>query len=166
MLAQLVFEEVLQLRQREWLGAGFQSDESLGRLATVLVVDADHRRFPDRRMLVDRLLEHARIHVESAAKEHVLAAVDDEDKAVFIHVGDVAGAKQPVELGRLRGRVRLVPVALHHVRSLDAHLAALAERQVASRVVEVEHLERDAGQRDAARAGLALALHRAERAGW
>ena len=51
-------------------------------------------------MLVDRLLDHARIDVEAAAQDHVLGAVDDEDEAVVVHVGDVAGAEESVRRHR------------------------------------------------------------------
>src|SRR5581483_4739327 len=59
--------------------AGTQLDEGLGRLAAVIVLDADHRHLLDRRMLVDRLLDAARIDVVARADDEVLDAVDDED---------------------------------------------------------------------------------------
>ncbi|MCY1504929.1 hypothetical protein D9M68_391170 [compost metagenome] len=117
------------------------------------------------RVLVDGLFEHARVDVVAAAQQHVLAAVDDEDEAVLVHVAHVAGAKEAVEGGAVGRGLGLVPVALHHVGALDAHLALLARRHVARGVFEVEHLDDHARVRNAARARLALAVCGREGAG-
>src|SRR6476660_5033799 len=67
-LAELVLQECLQLGERERRSAGLELDEGLRRLAAVLVVDADHGDLGDRGVLVDRVLEIARVHVEAAAQ--------------------------------------------------------------------------------------------------
>ena len=75
------------------LDAGLELDEGLRRLAAILVRDADHGHLLDGRMLVDRLLDAARIDVVARADDQVLDAVDDEDEAVLVHDADVAGAQ-------------------------------------------------------------------------
>ena len=74
----------------------FSLTKALGDCAAVGVRHADHAHLLDRGMLVDRLLDDARIDVVAAAQQHVLGAVDDEDVAVLVHVADVAGAEEAV----------------------------------------------------------------------
>ena len=83
---------------QDFLGRGLmarpQLHESLRRLAAIGVGDADDRHLLHGGVLVDRLLDAARIDVEARAKNEVLDAVDDEGEAVAVHVGDVAGAEE------------------------------------------------------------------------
>src|SRR5438445_659939 len=83
-LAELVLQKILQLFEAERRRAGFQLDEGLWRLPAIFITDADHADFFDGGVLVDRLLDDARIDVEAAAKQHVLGAVDNIDVAVLI----------------------------------------------------------------------------------
>ena len=53
--------------------------------------------------------------------------------------------------------VGAVPVAQHHLRSLDAHLSALALGHLAVGLVEIDQLHVGVGQRQADEAFLALA---------
>src|SRR6266853_1732308 len=104
----LVGEEIAQRFERQGRSAGPQLDEGLGGFAPVRIRDADHQRFFHVRVLVDRLLDHLRIDVKAARKDHVLLAVENEEVAVFVHDPDVAGEKAAVR--KSRGRfVRPVP---------------------------------------------------------
>jgi hypothetical protein len=68
------------------------------------------------------LLDLARVDVVAAADDQVLLAVDDEQVAVVVAVGEVAGV-EPAALERLRGLLGLVVVALHDVVAADDDLA-------------------------------------------
>ena len=129
---------LLQLLEGE-RGAGLQLDEHLGRFLAIGIGDADHDAFVDRGMLVDRLLDHARIDVVARRDDQVLGAVDQVEPAVVVHVAHVAGAQAlPVAAGmaeqHLLGLVGLLPVALHDLRADDADLADIAPCRPAARV--------------------------------
>src|SRR5712675_2239209 len=131
--ADFVSQEIAQRVERQGRCAGPQLDEGLGGFAPVRIRDADHERFFHVRVLIDRLLDHLRINVEAARKDHVLLAVENEEVAVFIHGADVAAQKTAVR--KSRGRfVRPVPVALHHVLALDPQLADIAGAEHAVRI--------------------------------
>src|SRR6266481_418295 len=153
MATDLVGEEILERVERQGRCAGPQLDEGLGGLAPVGIRNADHQRFLDVRVLVDRLLDHLRVDVEAARKDHVLLAVENEEVAVFIHGADVAAQETAVRKGSSRF-IRPVPVALHHVLALDPQLADLAGAEHTVRIVERHHLDRDPGQRKPDGSGL------------
>ena len=95
-----------------------QLDESLGRFAPVLVIDADHRHFLDGAVLVDRLLDAAGVDVVARADDEVLDAVDDENKTIPSSMTPTSPVrrKSPDELiGRLLG---FAPIAPHHLGPL------------------------------------------------
>src|SRR4029077_1227904 len=129
-LAELVLQEFLEFVERKRRGTLLQLDEGFRRLAAVLVSDTDYRHLLDRRVLVDRLLENARIDVEAAAQQHVLGSVDDENEAVLIHVANIASAQETVERRHLGRRFRPAPIAFHHIWALDADFSALATRDI------------------------------------
>jgi hypothetical protein len=52
-----------------------------------------------------------------------LLAVDDEEKALVVHARDVAGMQPAIGVDDLRGLLRPLPVAGHHLRTLHAQLA-------------------------------------------
>jgi hypothetical protein len=106
-------------------------------------------------MLVEHLLDLARVDVEAAAQDHLLLAVDDEEVAVLVDPRHVARV-EPAVLDRLGGRIVLAPVALHHVRALDGDLADLALVDLLAVLVDDLHLH--ALDRRADRADLALAV--------
>src|SRR3954447_17209715 len=85
--AQLVLGDVLAVLER---------DRGADLLAELLVRDADHRRLGHRGMLVEDLLDLARIDVVAAADDHVLLAIDDEEVAVLVDLGHVAGVEPAV----------------------------------------------------------------------
>src|SRR4051812_36481881 len=63
--------------------AGLLDDDRLDLLAVRLVRDADDRDHGDGRVLHEHLLELAGVHVEAAADDHVLGAIDDVVVAVL-----------------------------------------------------------------------------------
>ena len=81
-------------------------------------------------MLEEHLFDLARVDVVAAADHEVLAAVDDEEKAVLIDVSEVSGVEPAVAEG-LGGGLFPAEVALHHVVAADDDLAdvVLARRQ-------------------------------------
>src|SRR5918996_407182 len=171
-LADLAVEMLQQLLEGE-RGAGLQLDEDLGRFLAMRMGDADDDAFVDRRMLVDRLLDHARVDVVARRDDQVLGAVDQVEPAIGVHVAHVDGAQAlPVAGGMaeqdLVGLLRLLPVALHDLRADDADLADvfLAGRQDGVALLHVADLDHRAGHRHAARAETPHALvDRADRAG-
>ncbi|OPY93201.1 MAG: hypothetical protein A4E73_00360 [Syntrophaceae bacterium PtaU1.Bin231] len=110
-------------------------------------------------MLVERLVDVARIDVEAAGDDHVLLAVHDVEIAVRVHRGDVAGVAPAVaeRVGRLLGPV-LVP--FHHLGPLDDEFAALAGRHVLHAVVQIDDAAERVGDRHAHAAHLAGAARK------
>src|SRR5690606_8444833 len=125
MPADLVRQESAQFFEGELRSARLELDERLCRLAAVRVLHADDAHLRDAGMLVDRLLDGARVYVEPARDDHVLLAVDEIEVAVLVHGADVAGEKIAVDK-RSGCLFRRVPVALGDIGTLDANLALLA----------------------------------------
>ena len=75
---------------------GRGDDECGDLLAEPGVGHADHRRLEHVRVLVQRLLHLARVHVVAAADDHLLLAVDEKQVAVVVDVADVAGGEPAV----------------------------------------------------------------------
>src|SRR5215210_2852925 len=140
--------------------AVLEGDGGRDLLAELVVWHADHRHLGHRGVLVEHLLDLARVDVVAAADDQVLLAVDDEEVAVLVHAGHVAGVEPAAAHAVLRG-LGPAPVALHDVVAADDDLADLARRQVV--VVVVDHLHLDALDRRADRARLALAVGVVER---
>src|ERR1017187_6501743 len=90
-------------------------------------------------MLVEDLLNLARVHVVATSDDHVLLAVDDEEVALLVDPPEVAGVK-PAVLDRLAGRGGALPIALHHVRAADHDLADLVHRTLVAMLVDDLHL--------------------------
>src|SRR5215210_978950 len=130
-------------------------------LAELVVRHADHGRLLDRRVLVQHLLDLARVDVVAATDDQVLLAVDDEEVAVLVHLGHVARAEPALLRDGLLVRVVTVPVALHDVVAADHDLADLALWDLVA--VVVPHLHLDTLDRGADRAGLALLVGMVER---
>src|SRR5262245_54819215 len=79
-------------------------------------------------MLPKTILDLFRRDVLAAADDQVLDAAGDSEVAVGVDAGFVAGAKPAIRVDRRTRRLRVVVVALHHVISARAKLAALAGR--------------------------------------
>src|SRR5436190_13147031 len=120
--------------------ARLQHDERLDLLPQALVRHADDRRQRDRRMREERLFDFAGVHVEPAPQNHVLLAIDDRQIAVGVELTDIARAKPAAAL-RVRGRIRVPVVALHHVGPVSHDLAALAGRDRLVVLVLASHLD-------------------------
>ena len=101
----LLLDVALQLVGVERL-ALLQHDRGAHLLAELVVRHADDGRLLDRRVLVEHLLDLARVDVVAAADDQVLLAVDDEEVAVLVHLGHVAGAEPAVVGDRLLGGLR------------------------------------------------------------
>ena len=85
----------------------FARDDPRGRrLAPALGRHAGDRRLGDVGVLAQHRLEVARIEVEAAADDHVLAAVDQRQKAVVVEAADVAGADEALAGWRRTTRPR------------------------------------------------------------
>jgi hypothetical protein len=59
---------------------------------------ADHRHHRDGRMGHQHFLDLARVDVETAADDHVLDPVDDEEISVRVAAADVAGVEPPLRI--------------------------------------------------------------------
>src|SRR3984885_2440779 len=68
-LAEALLQERLHLIERERRRAGLQLDEGLRGLAAIVVRNSDDAHFLDRGMLIDGLLDVARIDVKAAAQQ-------------------------------------------------------------------------------------------------
>src|SRR5690606_4347862 len=118
-------------------------------LGDVVVLPDDEERHDLARSLVrlrdGRDLEHAwmrrgdafdfvRIDVETGYEDHVLLAILDVHEAFFVHATDITRS-QPIPEHDLRGLVRTVPVASHHLRTTHADLADLADTELVASIV-------------------------------
>src|SRR3954447_10046380 len=86
-LAQLLLGDLLALLQR---------DRRADLLAQLGMRHPDHGRLAHRGVLVEDLLDLARIDVVATADDHVLLAVDDEEVAVLVDLCHVAGVEPAV----------------------------------------------------------------------
>src|SRR3954451_16481751 len=76
-------------------GRAFAShDPRRRRLAPALGGNAGNRRFGNVGMLAQHRLEIARVEVEAAADDHVLAPIDEGQEAVIVEATDVARADE------------------------------------------------------------------------
>src|SRR5262249_7483168 len=141
-------------------GAGLERDGRADLLAELVVGDPDHGRLGDRGMLVEDLLDLARVDVVAAADDHLLLAVHDEEVAVLVHPGQVT-SPEPAVRDRLGRGLGLAPVALHHVVAADGDLADLADGERGA--VGADHAHLDALHRRPDRPGLALGVRVVER---
>src|SRR3954454_5177787 len=81
------------------------------------------RHLRDGRMVLERRLDLARVDVQPAADDELLAAAGDLEAAVLlVHAAEVAGAKPGVAGERLGCGVRPAPVAVEDLRAADEDL--------------------------------------------
>src|SRR5204863_8149507 len=96
----LVSRDALLHEVADLVGGSFRAFlERYGRanlLAEVLVRNPDDRGFPNGGMLVEDLLDLARVDVVAAADHKLLLSVDDEVVAVLVDGSDVAGVEPAV----------------------------------------------------------------------
>ena len=97
-------------------------------LALARVWNADDGRFPHAGVLVQHLLDLARINIDSVDQQHVRLAVGDVEESVLVRVTDVAG-QQPAVPHDFRRGLGLVPIAEHDVAAAHAQFPDLARRQ-------------------------------------
>src|SRR4051794_16290777 len=83
-------DERLDVRRRR-LAVGLEHDRRAGLLAELVVGEAGECRLDDVGVLVDHLLDLARVDVEPAADDHLLLAVGDEEVALVVDAREVAG---------------------------------------------------------------------------
>src|SRR4051794_12575572 len=162
--AELVGQEGPQRIERERRRAFPQRDIRFRSLSAIGVGHRDHGGLAHVRVLVDRVLDDARIDVEAAGDEHVLLAVNDGEAPVLGHEPDVAGQEPAVDEGA-RVLLRPVPVAGRDVRAADADFADLARVQHAPGVIERDHVHLDPRHRDPDFPGLLVAAGQQVRAG-
>ena len=123
------------------LRAGPEHDRCRDLLAEPCVRESDDGGFGDRRMLVEHLLDLARVDVEPAADDHVLQPPDDVDEPVLVHTAEVA-REEPAVLGdRLLGGLLASPVALHDVVTADGDLPDLSDRELLAVLADDPHLD-------------------------
>jgi len=106
-------------------------------------------------VLVEHFFYLARINVESAGDDDVLLAVNDVEKTILIHPRHIPGIEPAIAQG-LRGLLRLVPVAEHHLRTGYDQFADLAGRQLLA-ALRIHDLGVRIRDWDADGTGLALA---------
>ena len=104
-------------------------DERDHLLAQQRVRPADDRCRGNCRVQQQHVLDVARVDVEAAADDEVLAAVHHHQVAVGVDVPDVAGVQPPVHDRSSRRRL-VPPVAGHDPGRRDAHLSVDARRQL------------------------------------
>ncbi|MNM90031.1 hypothetical protein D3C81_1022770 [compost metagenome] len=122
-------------------------------LAPFLVRNADNGGLRDSRMARQRVLHLGRIDVLAAADDHVLEAVDQEDKAFFVHVAAVAGMHPAIADG-LGGGFRLVPVSKHDVGSAHHDLPGRTPWDFAVLLVDDTNFDRCRSAADRANASI------------
>jgi hypothetical protein len=76
---------------------------------------AGHHRLGDLRLQGQRALDLGRRdHVAAGILDEIALAVGDAQIAVGVEMADIAG-RQPAVADRARGRLGVVPIALHHI---------------------------------------------------
>ncbi len=123
------------------------------------VWNSNHGRLAYGFVTVEHLFDDAWIDVHAVDNHHVFDAVDDVEIVIFILGPEIARAK-PVAEKRFRGFLRLLPVALHHIRAAYTDFADLIERLFVPLFIHDLHL--NAGNGLANRQGLAHSVDRVE----
>ncbi|MNS13323.1 hypothetical protein D3C72_449160 [compost metagenome] len=116
--------------------ARLDHDEHLDHFTGLLVRHADGRALQHARQGRQHIFQLVGVHVEARDQDHVLLAVDDAHVAVRLNHGDVTGLQPAIAVEDLGSGLFALPVALHHLRALDAQLAHLAKRQLVAVVVD------------------------------
>ncbi len=129
-------------------GAGLEHDDRHRHLAEPLVRGRHHGALQDRRVGRERVLDVDRRDVLAAPDDDVLRAVLDQDVALLVEGGHVAGV-EPAVADRRRRRVRIAVVAHHDRVAADDDLADLLAVGPHVVAVGVDDPHRDARDRPA-----------------
>src|SRR5690606_15084421 len=97
-------------------------DAGADQFAQHLVREPDHDDVEHGRMRVQPVLDLARIDVEAAADDQLLAPADDVDEPRIIDDAEVAGQEIAVLVERLRRLARLPVIAFHDAGPTDRDL--------------------------------------------
>src|SRR6266849_9309612 len=106
---------ILQELSRSRRHALLQHDEGLDLLAPHVLGNADDAGLFDLRMPAEALIHFARIDIHAARLDHILLAVENEEKPILVHPDHIARREPAVPQHRHCLRF-LVPVALHDLR--------------------------------------------------
>ena len=134
MVAQLVLERVGEQRRVA------HHDDRVHRLDPALVGHAEDRDLEHRGVRSEGILDLERVHVLAAGDDHVLGSIEQVEVVLVVDVADVTRAVPAVDERRL-GRLRVLPVADHHVRPSDDDLAGDARRARVAVGVDDAHLD-------------------------
>ena len=113
--------------------AGLQHDHCLDRLAPARVGHGDDAGLVDGGVLVQQAFHLGRPDLVAADVDHALEAVAQEEVALGVHAGEVAGAEEALAVAlEEAGGVGLAvaPVAQHHLGGAGDELAHLTRRQL------------------------------------
>src|SRR5271166_4499018 len=110
--------------------ARLRNHDGYDRLDPVRMRHADHRDFRHAGEPVNRLLDLAARDIFAAGLDHVLLAVDDADKALFVDGREVA-RMEPAAAEGFRRLLLIVVIAGHQMRRAMDDLADLAGRDIA-----------------------------------
>ena len=119
-----------------------ERDEGAARLAEAGMRHRHHRRFPDRGVAVEDILDLLGAEVFAAADDEVLLAAGDDEAAFRRHPGEVAGAEEAVGV---EGAVVVGPVRVADevLRAAGGDLAFLAVGDEVAMVVDEAQLVAD-----------------------
>src|SRR5262245_4531180 len=117
-----------------------QNDYRLYRLTPFLVRHADDRHLENSGVCADNFLDLTRVDVCTTGDDHVLLAIRDVQVAIFVKMTHVAGM-EPAVAERLRGRVGVVPVTLHHEVATYDDLPRRSRRNITVHVVDHPDLD-------------------------
>src|ERR1700686_1553929 len=98
--------------------AGFPGDDRHDDFAPCRVWRSDDRRHMHCGMFVKHVLDVVRKNVLAAADDHVLLAVDDVEKTLFVEPAHVA-EREEIAAPRARGRLRVIEVFPDQGRATD-----------------------------------------------
>ncbi len=120
---------------------------------------ADHRSLGHGGMLCQHSLHLGWIHVEPRHDDQILGPVHDEQVAVVVGHGDVAGVQPAVFVDRRGAGLRVVEVAREHVGAAHPDLAGVAWPGVVARGVHQPHLQALQRPADGADRGVVVGGH-------
>src|SRR5215472_2531430 len=145
---QLAASEVQQLRGCRRLLAGHYDSNHL--FAPLLIWHTHDRYVRYGRVLVENLLDLARVDVDAAGDDQVAHPVHDVDVVVLVQHGDIAGADEAVLAGGLAGRLRVVQITSEDHGRAAPELPRLSDGHRLTLCVEHTDLRHEPGWAHAA----------------